>query len=129
MQRKPFAALAAVAATVAVSAAAAAPSHFTGEALMGKAKVSLTQARAIALKARPGEIVDQELEKEAGGSGLRYSFDVRATGKTYEVGVDAATGRVLENGAEPAAKEAAEVMTEGAEHKTHPASPEHEAKK
>ena len=41
----------------------------------------------------------QELEKEGGGSGLRYSFDQAGT-KTYEVGVDAQTGAVLENKAE-----------------------------
>jgi hypothetical protein len=96
---------------------------------MGKAKVDLTHARATALKARPGKIVDQELEKEAGGSGLRYSFDVKASGKTYEVGVDAVTGRVLENGGETAAKEAAEVKTEGVEHTAGAASEAHEAKK
>jgi uncharacterized membrane protein YkoI len=79
-----------------------------GHQLAVKAHVSLTQARAIALKARPGTIVDQELEKEGGGSGLRYSFDIKSSGKTYEVGVDAKTGKVLENGAESAASEAAE---------------------
>ena len=41
--------------------------------------------------------VMKELEKEAGGSGLRYSFDVAAAGATYEVGVDAKSGKVLEN--------------------------------
>lgn len=128
MHRTVFVAFTAVAAALAVSAAAS-PSHFAGEALMGRAKVSLAQARAIALKARPGKIVDQELEKEAGGSGLRYSFDVAAVGKTYEVGVDAVTGRVLENGGESAAKEAAEAKTEGAEHKTHAASGAHSARK
>jgi uncharacterized membrane protein YkoI len=52
----------------------------------------LAQARAGALKARTGQILDQELEKEAGGSGLRYSFDVKSHNVTYEVGVDAMTG-------------------------------------
>ncbi|WP_454887076.1 PepSY domain-containing protein [Sphingomonas oryzagri] len=31
---------------------------------------------------------------------MRYSFDVMSHGKTYEVGVDARTGKVLENKAE-----------------------------
>ena len=53
----------------------------------------------------PGRIVDQELEKEGGGSGLRYSFDVVSKGRTNEVGIDAMTGNVLENGAESATKE------------------------
>lgn len=54
-------------------------------------------ARDIALKARPGKITDEELEKEKGGSGLRYSFDIKVDSKTYEVGVDAVTGKLLEN--------------------------------
>lgn len=128
MSRVLLTALAAAAAAFAVSAAAT-PSHFTGEALKGKAKIDLTQARAIALKARPGKIVDQELEKEAGGSGLRYSFDVKAGAKTYEVGVDAVTGKVLENGGESAAKEAAEARTQGPVGEHGASSPAHEGRK
>ena len=67
---------------------------------MPQAKITLAQARATAIAARPGAITDQELEKERGGTGLRYSFDVKANGKTFEVGVDARTGKVLENKAE-----------------------------
>ena len=70
---------------------------YTGEELAGTAKVSFDQARAIALKAVPGAIADQELEKEDGGSGLRYSFVIKRGAKKYEVGVDAQTGAVLEN--------------------------------
>jgi uncharacterized membrane protein YkoI len=70
---------------------------YTGQELEKDSKVSMQQASAIALKARPGKITDRELEKEGGGSGLRYSFDVRNRGITYEVGVDAMTGKVLEN--------------------------------
>ena len=75
---------------------------FKGHALASRAHVSMASARGIALKARPGKITDQELEKETGGSGLRYSFDIKAGAHVYEVGVDAANGRVLENGAEGA---------------------------
>jgi uncharacterized membrane protein YkoI len=75
---------------------------YTGEKLAGTADINITQARDIALKARPGKITDQELERERGGSGLRYSFDVVVKGATYEVGVDAKTGAVLENGREGA---------------------------
>ncbi|HZK99937.1 MAG TPA: PepSY domain-containing protein [Caulobacteraceae bacterium] len=85
---------------------------FTGHELAGRAHINLSQARAIAQKARPGAITDQELEKEGGGSGLRYSFDISRSGRTYEVGVDAMTGKVLENGHEGAAAEAAEATTE-----------------
>jgi hypothetical protein len=70
---------------------------YTGEELAGTAKLSLNQARAIALKAVPGTIADLELEKEDGGSGLRYSFVIKKGGKAYEVGVDAQTGAILEN--------------------------------
>ncbi|MCE4224943.1 peptidase M4 [Methylobacterium sp. C25] len=73
---------------------------FTGQELAGEAKVSPSEARAIALKAHPGKVTDQELEREPGGSGLRYSFDIRNGSVTQEVGVDAATGAVLENKAE-----------------------------
>ena len=73
---------------------------YTGEELEKHAKVSLFQARKIALKAHPGKIVDEELENESGGSGLRYSFDIKQGAKTYEVGVDAKTGKVLENAVE-----------------------------
>ena len=65
--------------------------------LMAQAQVTLAQAEAIALQARPGQITDHELEREAGGTGLRYSFDIRSDGKAFEVGVDAGTGAVLEN--------------------------------
>jgi uncharacterized membrane protein YkoI len=73
---------------------------YSGEELAKTAKVTLEDARAIALKARPGTVTDQELEKEKGGSGLRYSFDIKNGKTTYEVGVDAQTSKVLENAAE-----------------------------
>jgi len=72
-------------------------SAYTGEELAKDAKVTLPEARAIALKAFPGKITDEELEKEKGGSGLRYSFDIKKGGVTHEVGVDAKTGKLLEN--------------------------------
>ena len=75
----------------------AASAHYTGEKLAGHAKVTMAAARTIAMKARAGVITDAELEKEGGGSGLRYSFDIKSAGKTFEVGVDARTGHVLEN--------------------------------
>ena len=62
--------------------------------------VSIAEARVVASKARPGKITDEELEREAGGTGLRYSFHIRSGTSTQEVGVDARTGRVLENASE-----------------------------
>jgi uncharacterized membrane protein YkoI len=70
---------------------------YTGQELSKDAKITMEQASAIALKARPGRITDRELEQEKGGSGLRYSFDVQSHGITYEVGVDAVSGKILEN--------------------------------
>lgn len=82
------------------SALYAAPGHFAGAELLPQAKITLAKARATAVRAHPGVITDQELEKERGGTGLRYSFDIKNRGKTFEVGVDARTGAVLENDAE-----------------------------
>lgn len=73
---------------------------YTGEHLAGKAKITIGQARQTALRAHPGKITDEELERERGGSGLRYSFDIKSGGITQEVGVDAVTGLVLENAPE-----------------------------
>lgn len=73
---------------------------YKGENLAKDAKVSIAEARAIALKAHPGKVTDEELEREAGGTGLRYSFDIKSGSSTQEVGVDARTGRVLENAKE-----------------------------
>lgn len=93
---------AALVALLAAGAADAAPRHFTGYRYVTLTRVSLDEARATALKARPGKITDQELEPERGGTGLRYSFDIRSVDGVYEVGVDARTGAVLENGKEDA---------------------------
>ena len=70
---------------------------YTGEKYSKDAKLTMTEARAIALKAHPGKITDEEFELEKGGSGLRYSFDIKSGKVTHEVGVDAKTGKVLEN--------------------------------
>lgn len=67
---------------------------------LSQAKVTLKQARATALKAYPGKIIAEEIEKESGGSGLRYSFVISHGGIKHEVGIDAITGAVLENSIE-----------------------------
>ncbi len=92
------------AAAVAAGAVGAAPAErpMKGAEFAPQAKVTLAKARADALAARPGVITDQELEREAGGSGLRYSFDIKDGAKTFEVGIDAKTGKLLENKAEGA---------------------------
>ena len=88
----------------AVVATAITPAHaahkFDGARYLKDAHISLDAAREIALKTSPGKIVAEELEKEGGGSGLRYSFDIKNGSATHEVGVDAKDGRVLENSVE-----------------------------
>ena len=82
--------------------AATPPTTYKGHELASEAKVTIGQARQLALAARKGRITDEELEHEAGGSGLRYTFDIRAGKVDYEVGIDAATGDILENQREAA---------------------------
>jgi len=74
---------------------------YPGQNLEKTVKISAIRARAIALKARPGKIYDTELEKEPGGTGIRYTIGVLAKGGLCEVGIDANTGAVLENIVEP----------------------------
>ena len=71
-----------------------------GEKYLADANVTLAQAHEAALKTYPGKIASQELEKESGGSGLRYSFVIRHHTAKHEVGIDAKTGSVLENSVE-----------------------------
>lgn len=59
-----------------------------------QAKITMEQAMEIALKRIPGTITDRDLEKERGK--LMYSFDIRdASGKVFDVEIDAKTGKVL----------------------------------
>jgi uncharacterized membrane protein YkoI len=53
------------------------------------------RARTIALQHASGTIIKQELEKEGGA--WRYSFDVRQNGRIHEIGVDAETGKIVED--------------------------------
>jgi uncharacterized membrane protein YkoI len=89
-----------LAGTVLFALAMAAELAMGGARLESQAKVSLKEAQAIAQKTYPGHIESEELEKEVGGSGLRYSFVIRNKSTRHEVGIDAQTGRVLENSVE-----------------------------
>jgi uncharacterized membrane protein YkoI len=91
-----------IAGVIAACTAATVASAYKGENLAPQATLSLEEARQIALKVYAGEVTDEELERERGGSGLRYSFDIKNGTVTHEVGVDAKTGRVLENKVERA---------------------------
>ena len=83
--------------TVMIPMAVGPAAAHTGQQLARDAKITIDRARAIALKAHPGRITDKELEREDGGSGLRYTFSVDTDSGVQELGVDAATGQVLEN--------------------------------
>ena len=69
-----------------------------------KPRLSMASARAIALKRAPGRIKDAEYEFEKGG--WRYSFDIAQGKRIHEIGVDAMTGRIVEDSFEaPGAKD------------------------
>jgi len=64
-------------------------------AAVPQVKISQEQARAIALKQVPGQVINAELERENGS--WRFSFDIRLNGDMHEVGIDADNGIVVEN--------------------------------
>jgi len=65
-----------------------------------KAKISEADAKAAALKARPGKVIEVEYEIEPDGA-LSYEFDILGKdGKEYKVEVDAVTGKVVETSEE-----------------------------
>lgn len=62
--------------------------------LMREATVTREQARATALRQVPGEVQEEEIEKENGK--LVWAFDIKdANGKIFDVKVDAKTGAIL----------------------------------
>ncbi|MBI4566758.1 MAG: PepSY domain-containing protein [Planctomycetes bacterium] len=80
--------------------------------LVGEAKVSLRDAIAAALKARPGAAVEAELEAEGAGTERKVFFEVKVLTKgkkSFDVRVNPATGKVISNeeDAEPDAQEEA----------------------
>lgn len=68
-----------------VLATASPAEAYTGQEPAGNAKVTIAQAWAIALKAHPGQITDEELEREAGGAGLGHLVDFRLYGAPWAV--------------------------------------------
>lgn len=63
-----------------------------------KMKINQDDARQIALKAHPGTIVETEYEIESNGE-ASYEFDIQMPdGKEVKLEVDAATGKIIENG-------------------------------
>jgi uncharacterized membrane protein YkoI len=66
-------------------------------AFKAKRKVSEAEAKAIAVKAHPGEVVEVEYEIESDGA-ASYEFDIRTpAGQEVKLEVDAATGRIIED--------------------------------
>lgn len=83
-----------------LAVSAVAPLLVAGAALAGTpaappARLTMAQARAIAVKLAPGKITKQEYEKE--GNGWRYSFDILQGRRIQEIGVDANSDRIVEN--------------------------------
>ena len=62
-----------------------------------EAKITMAEAKTIALKRVPGTILDGELEKEKGR--LQYAFDICSEkNQIFDVEIDAKTGEVLKAG-------------------------------
>jgi uncharacterized membrane protein YkoI len=84
------------------------------ERLKREAKISMDQAREVALKRAPGTVENGELEREHGK--LVYSFDIRnSKGTIDEVQVSAITGKVVRVEHENKKQEAAEKRKESKE--------------
>jgi len=62
------------------------------------ARLTMAQARAIALRAAPGKVISSEFERENGS--WRYSFDIQQRNNVQEIGVDPQTGKIIENKSE-----------------------------
>jgi uncharacterized membrane protein YkoI len=89
MQMTKLSSFLAVPAAVAALAAQAAPPH---------PRLTMAQARVIALRAAPGKVISSEYEKENGA--WRYSFDIQSRGHVQEIGIDGRSGRIVENKSE-----------------------------
>jgi uncharacterized membrane protein YkoI len=107
----------AIAVLTLAAALASTPAHAaeTQAQMRKEAKISMEQAKAIALKKAPGNVKSSELEREHGK--LIYSFDIVARNGVTEVNVDAITGAIVTTQHESAAKEAAEKKQEAKEKK------------
>lgn len=90
-------------------------------ALSKEAKITMEQAKKIALAKEAGKIKDGELEREKGR--LIYSFDVKMADGIHEVNVDAMTGAILEDTVESAAAEAQEKAADKMQKKNDKAAP------
>ena len=87
-----------VAAAVLAGSASADTTTMKGHELLKHARIAPEQARTIALKAHPGQVTDQALEKAPNGSGYLYSFTIKDASGVSQVAVDANSGKVLPSG-------------------------------
>ncbi len=69
-------------------------------------RLTKDEAQVIALKLHPGKVKSGELEKERGVQ--LYSFDIETKDGIHEVGVDANSGKIVEDSMESVADEAKE---------------------
>jgi Peptidase propeptide and YPEB domain len=81
-------------------------SKVSQSALSKEAKITMEQAKKVALAKEAGKIKESELEREKGR--LIYSFDIKMADGIHEVNVDAMTGEIVEDTVESAAAEAKE---------------------
>ncbi len=89
-----------------ITSTLATASAFPGQRFTKDAKVTLAQARTIALHAVPGgKVMKYELEREAGGNGLQYDFEIKAGAQLRDIGVDAKSGKIIERETEHAGKD------------------------
>lgn len=63
-----------------------------------KPHISMAHAKAMALHLAPGKVISSEYEKEGGV--WKYSFDIQQKNNVQEIGIDAMTGKVVENKSE-----------------------------
>ncbi len=95
------------------------------EALKREARITLEQARAIALQREAGSVESEELEREHGK--LVYSFDIRnARGTITEVQVSALDNSIVAVEEETAAQEAAERAADKRQHRRYTRNKRHE---
>jgi uncharacterized membrane protein YkoI len=83
---------------IGIAAALAGTASLAAAAPPPKPEVSMAHAKAMALKLAPGKIISSEYEKEGGI--WRYSFDIQQKGHVQEIGIDARTGKIVENKSE-----------------------------
>ncbi len=97
--------------TLALSAALCALPTAAAHAAQHKTKLTMSDAKKIALAKESGSIKSGELEHEKGR--WIYSFDVQHQAQVREVNVDANTGEVVEDSVDNPADEAKEAAAEG----------------